>query len=98
MERAEFQLESTITAMGTVYSQVMILDSREVASGRARRLQEEIDDQVQALQDVVQTMDEVYRAGSDPLGLGLDMSSGAVPAPGVGSSTPAAGQKGKAQP
>ena len=98
MERAEFQLESTITAMGTVYSQVMILDSREVASGRARRLQEEIDDQVQTLQDVVQTMDEVYRAGSDPLGMGLDVSGGVVPAPGVGSSRPGASQKGKAQP
>jgi tetratricopeptide (TPR) repeat protein len=98
MERAEFQLESTITAMGTVYSQVMILDSREVASGRARRLQDEIDDQVQTLQDVVQTMDEVYRAGSDPLGLGLDVSAGVVPASGAGSSQPAAGQKGQARP
>jgi hypothetical protein len=71
MERAQFQLESTITAMGTVYSQMMLLGSRDVASGRAQRLQQDIDDQVQALQDVVQTMDEVYQAGSDPLGLGL---------------------------
>lgn len=71
MERAQFQLESTITAMGTVYSQVMILGSRDVASGRAQRLQQDIDDQVLALQDVVQTMDEVYHAGADPLDLGL---------------------------
>jgi hypothetical protein len=71
MERAQFQLESTITAMGTVYSQMMILGSRDVSSGRAQRLQQDIDDQVQALQDVVQTMDEVYQAGTDPLGLGL---------------------------
>ncbi len=71
MERAEFQLESTLTAMGTVYSQIMILSSREVSSGRAQRLQKDISDQVQALQDVVQTMDQVYRAGADPLGLGL---------------------------
>jgi hypothetical protein len=71
MERAQFQLESTITAMGTVYSQMMILGARDVASGRAQRLQQDIDDQVQALQDVVQTMDEVYQAGTDPLGLGL---------------------------
>jgi hypothetical protein len=71
MERAEFQLESTLTAMGTVYSQMMILSSRDVASGQAQRLQQDIADQVQALQDVVQTMDEVYQAGTDPLGLGL---------------------------
>ncbi len=75
MDRAEFQLESTITAMGTVYSQVMILGSRDVASGRAQRLQQDITDQVQALQDVVHTMDEVYagaavQAGIDPIGLG----------------------------
>ena len=71
MERGQFQLESTITAMGTVYSQMMLLGSRDIASGRAQRLQKDVDDQVQALQDVVQTMDEVYRTGTDPLGLGL---------------------------
>lgn len=70
MERAEFQLESAVTAMGTVYSQIMILGSRDVSSGRAQRLQTDINDQVQALQDVVHTMDEVFRAGTDPLGMG----------------------------
>ncbi len=70
MERAEFQLESAVTAMGTVYSQIMILGSRDVSSGRAQRLQKDINDQVQALQDVVHTMDEVFRAGTDPLGMG----------------------------
>jgi len=98
MERAEFQLESTITAMGTVYSQVMILDSREVASGRAQRLQEEIDDQVQTLQDVVQTMDEVYRAGTDPLDLGLDTSAMGPPAAAGSSGAAPTRQKGKTQP
>jgi hypothetical protein len=71
MEQAQFQLESTITAMGTVYSQMMILGSRDVASGRAQRLEQDISDQVQALQDVVTTMDQVYHAGGDPFGLGL---------------------------
>lgn len=71
MERAQFQLESTITAMGTVYSQMMLLSSRDIAAGRAQNLQQDIDGQVQALQDVVQTLDEVYQAGTDPLGLGL---------------------------
>jgi hypothetical protein len=71
MERAQFQLESTITAIGTVYSQVMILSSRDVSSGRAERLQQDIDDQVQAMQDIVHTLDEVYQAGTDPLGLSL---------------------------
>jgi hypothetical protein len=50
---------------------MMLLGSRDIASGRAQRLQQDVDDQVQALQDVVQTMDEAYRTGTDPLGLGL---------------------------
>jgi hypothetical protein len=71
MEQAQFQLESTITAMGTVYSQMMLLGARDVAAGRAQRLQQDITDQVQALQDVVHTVDEVYQGGTDSLGLGL---------------------------
>lgn len=71
MERAQFQLESTITAMGTVYSQVMILGARDVGSGRAERLQQDIADQVTALQDVVHTVDEVYQTGVDPPGSAL---------------------------
>lgn len=95
MERAEFQLESTITAMGTVYSQMMILGSRDVASGRAQRLQDDIEDQVRALQDVVQTMDEVYHAGADPLGLGL--STAELAALNARDVSAQAGQKGTAQ-
>ncbi len=71
MEQAQLQLESTTTAMSTVYSQVMILSARDVASGRAQRLQQDIADQVQALQDVVHSMDEVYQAGSGPVGFGV---------------------------
>jgi hypothetical protein len=86
MERAQFQLESTLTAMGTVYSQMMILSSRDIASGRATRLQQDIADQVQALQDVVQTMDDVYHAGTGPMGLGLsaaDLTSPGTPSSGT---------------
>lgn len=79
MERAQFQLESTLTAMGTVYSQIMILGARDVASGRADRLQQDIADQVQALQDIVRTVDEVYQAGTDSLSLGLGATDLAAP-------------------
>ncbi len=71
MERAQYQLESTITAIGTVYSQVMILDSRGVASGRAQRLQQEVADRVRVLRDVVTTRDEVYHVGGGPPAPGL---------------------------
>ena len=61
MERAEFQLESTITGMGNVITQVTSLSARDVASGRVRSLRKEIAAQLQAAHDMVQTMDEVYR-------------------------------------
>jgi len=91
MEQAQFQLESTITAMGTLHSQMMILSARDVASGRAKRLQQDIADQVQALQDVVQTMDEVYRSGADPLGFGLEADLASLNAPAQGKQQNAAG-------
>jgi len=80
MEQAQFQLESTLTAMGTVYSQIMILSARDVASGRAQRLQEDVNDQVQALQDVVTTVDEVYQSGDT---LGMALTTAAQPTPNV---------------
>jgi hypothetical protein len=81
MEHAEVQLESTVTAMGTVYSQMMILGSRDVSSGRARRLLQDVTDQVKDLQDVVQTMDEVYQAGVSPLGLAASPRRASRPGP-----------------
>ena len=91
MEQAEAQLESTLTAMGTVYSQVMLLSARDVASGRAQRLQQDVNDQVQALQDVVTTVDEVYQSG-DSLAAG-DMRHGGLVADTTAQSAPsAAGQ------
>lgn len=60
MDRARYQLESTVSALGTIYSQVQLIGARDVDSDRARRLREEIADQVAALQDIVDAIDEVY--------------------------------------
>lgn len=60
MQKADLQLESTLSALGTVYSQLLLIEARDVDSGRAQRLREEVADQVAALQDVLQAMDEVY--------------------------------------
>lgn len=95
MEQAQLQLESTLTAMGTVYSQVMILTARDVASGRAQRLQQDVNDQVQALQDVVTTVDEVYQSG-DMLAAG-DMQYGGLAA-GTTSQPPASAAQVRAAP
>jgi hypothetical protein len=60
MRRAELQLEHTLTAMGTIYSQMLLVGAKDVDSGRVKRLREEVAAEVQELQDVLDTMDEVY--------------------------------------
>ena len=60
MEKAEFQLESTLTSLGTVYLQMRNIEAKDVDSGRAARLSQDIADQVAELEDVELAMDEVY--------------------------------------
>jgi len=60
MQRAELQLENTLTAMGTIYSQLLLVGAKDVDSGRASRLREEVAEEVLGLQDVLDSMDEVY--------------------------------------
>jgi hypothetical protein len=64
MENAEYQMESTLAALGTVYAQLQTLDLRGAEKGHADRLRQEIDEQVAQLQDLSEAMDEVYQAGS----------------------------------
>jgi hypothetical protein len=62
LERAEFRLKETLASLGTLYSQVLLLDAGAVDSGRVQRLQEDIAGQVAALQDTIEAMDEVYQS------------------------------------
>lgn len=62
MERARLRLENTITAMGTIYTQTMLVGAKDIDSGRARRLRQEIGEEVNELGDVLSAMDEVYAA------------------------------------
>lgn len=64
MHRAELQLEHTLTAMGTIYSQMLLVGAKDVDSGRVRRLREEVAGEVQELQDVLDSMDEVYETSA----------------------------------
>lgn len=60
INRAELQLENTLTHLGTIYSQTMLVDAKDIDSGRARRLRQEIVDEVTEINDVLVAMDEVY--------------------------------------
>lgn len=62
MDRAELQMENTLTALGTVYSQMLLLDAKDVDSAKTQRLRDNIVDQVNSLNDVISSMDEVYRS------------------------------------
>ncbi len=64
MQRAELQLEHTLSRMGTIYSQIQLAGTKDVDSGRVRRLREEMADEVRELQDVLDSMDEVYETSS----------------------------------
>lgn len=60
MDRADLQLDHSLAALGTVYSQMLLIGSSDVDSGRADRLREDIRNEVNALQDLVQSINEVY--------------------------------------
>ncbi len=58
-KRAEIQLESTLSSLGTVYAQMSLMGTKEVDSSRAQRLRLEIQDEVSGLQDTIDAMNEV---------------------------------------
>ncbi|HZD10015.1 MAG TPA: hypothetical protein VE553_01640 [Candidatus Binatia bacterium] len=62
MERARLRLENTLTAMSTIYTQTMLVGAKDIDSGHARRLRQEITEEVNELGDVLAAMDEVYAA------------------------------------
>lgn len=62
IRRAELQLENSHTYLGTLYSQTMLIDAKDIDSGRAQRLRHEISGEVDELQDMLLAMDEVYAA------------------------------------
>lgn len=59
VKRAEIQLESTLSSLGTVYAQMSLLGTKEVDSARTQRLRQEIQDEVAGLQDTLTALDEV---------------------------------------
>ena len=64
MDKAAYQLDSTISALGTIYSQLLLVDTKEEQGNRINRLQEEISEQVYQLEDLAEAMDEVYQTSA----------------------------------
>lgn len=59
IDKATYQLDSTISALGTIYSQLLLVGSKDESGSRMNRLQEEISEQVHQLEDITDAMDEV---------------------------------------
>jgi len=60
LERARLQLENSLTHLGTIYSQTMLVDVKDIDNGRSRRLRQSITEEVVELNDILLSMDEVY--------------------------------------
>ncbi|MBK7916335.1 MAG: hypothetical protein IPJ94_08770 [Chloroflexi bacterium] len=64
MQRAELQIENSLAHLGTIYSQALLVDAKDIDSSRAKRLRQEISDEVTELNEVLLAMDEVSTAES----------------------------------
>jgi uncharacterized protein YoxC len=62
IEKASYQLDSTISALGTIYSQLLLVGSKDESGTKINRLQDEISEQVYRLEDLTEAMDEVYQS------------------------------------
>ena len=64
LQRGKLQLENSLVHLGTIYSQTMLVDVKDIDSGRAKRLRQEITEEVVELGDLLSAMDEVYASDS----------------------------------
>jgi len=69
MEKAELQLDHSVAALGTVYSQLLLIGGkREIDNTAAQRLQEDVTEEVASLQDLVDSINQVYDYRYEGLG------------------------------
>ncbi len=68
MKEAALQLDQSVTALATIYSQVQLIDAQSIGSGRAERLQADIREQVARLNDLVSSINDVYTLNAKGLG------------------------------
>lgn len=62
MKKADLQLDAALSALGTVYSQLMLIRSKDdIEDGRAQRLRHDIAEQIARLNELQSAMDEVYQ-------------------------------------
>lgn len=60
MRQAGYQLEQSLAALGTVDSQVQLIDSHDRDGGKSERIRSDVKEQVNRLNDLVTSINEVY--------------------------------------
>ncbi len=60
MKQASLQMEQSLTALATIYGQVQLVDAESIGSGKAERLQADIQEQVARMNDLLASINEVY--------------------------------------
>ncbi len=60
MRTTRLQLDDTLVAMGTIYSQVQVLDAMDIDSAKTTRIAEEIEEQVKRLNDLLSVLGDAY--------------------------------------
>ncbi len=59
MKRAELRLEKSITALSTIYGQIQLIGTREVGSGRSERLEADIREEINQLDDLISSINDI---------------------------------------
>ncbi len=60
MKQGALQMEQSLTALATIYSQVQLVDAQSIGSGQTERLQADIQEQVARMNDLLASINEVY--------------------------------------
>jgi len=75
MKRTRLNLDDTLAAMGTVYSQLQVLNAMDIDGPTAARIAGEVDREVERLNDLLAAVSDVYASSSE-----TPQSSSAQPA------------------
>ncbi len=63
MQAASMQLEQSLDAMGTIYTQLKLLETRDLDSINTQAIDHDIDEQVNRMGDLIDGLQKAYREG-----------------------------------
>ncbi len=63
MKQAQLQLEHTVSAVGTIYSQTLLIEARALDGTRLQQVRQDVAEEVSQLTDILSAMQSVYQPG-----------------------------------